>query len=105
MSACKRTVTQADLRKAHRLGFWTIDKPSAFYLVRGHLTGLLGKPSVVVKAGTTVHVAKVYRRGRAALLSYIDRSGKVWWSWTHATEYETKAGRNLGGTEPKEVKP
>ena len=91
----RRIITQADLREALRLGYWTVEKDSAFYIKRYYDSGDLKRPSVVVKAGTVVHVNKVYRRGRAALLCYIDRSGKVWWSWTHATEYERRNPPNV----------
>lgn len=86
----KIEVTQEQLRNAREAGVWTVDKDSAFYMHRSPDSSFLRRPSVVVKAGTVVHVHKVYRRGRAALLCYMDRTGKVWWSWTHATKYEPK---------------
>jgi hypothetical protein len=84
----RTTITQGDLRVADRTGVWTLERDALFYLRRYHDTDQLKGPGMVLKAGTHVHVEKVYRRGRAALLCYIDRTGKVWWSWTHATEYE-----------------
>lgn len=79
-------ITMQDLREAKRVNRYVVEKPSAFYLNR--IGDDLKKPSVVLRSGTVVEVVKVYRRGRAALLRYVDRSGKTWWSWTHATEYE-----------------
>ena len=94
-----KTITQADLREALRLGYWTIERNSEFYIKRYYISGELKRPGMVLKAGTLVHVNKVYRRGRAALLCYIDTSGKVWWSWTHATQYEP-ARKKGGNIEP-----
>lgn len=76
-----------DLRLAHKRGYLTLEKASAFKMKRyyGGSDDLYG-PQMVLKAGTVVHVVKVYRRGRAALLQYIDTTGKVWWSWTHAKD-------------------
>ena len=81
-------ITMAELRDALKANQWTIEKDSAFYLKHYQDTGELKKPMVVIKSGTVVGVEKVYRRGRAALLRYTDTSGKIWWSWTHASEYE-----------------
>ena len=78
-------VTRDSLVAARKSGVWTLRKDSEFYLRRREDDDLK-RPGMVLKAGTVVHVHKVYRRGRAALLCYIDRTGKVWWSWTHATE-------------------
>lgn len=75
-----------DLRDAKRLGRWQIEKDSLFFLNR--YGDDLKRPGVVIKSGTVVEVEKLYRRGRCAMLKYTDRTGKVWWSWTHATEYE-----------------
>jgi hypothetical protein len=75
-----------DLRDAKRLGRWQIEKDSLFFI--HNYGGELKRPGVVIKSGTVVEVEKLYRRGRCALLKYTDRSGKVWWSWTHASEYE-----------------
>ena len=81
-------ITMQDLRDAKRLGRWQLEEDSMFYLRRGNESDDLFKPGVVIKEGTVVEVEKLYRRGRCALLKYTDRSGKVWWSWTHASEYE-----------------
>ena len=94
-----RTVTQEDLRRAHRAGVWMVEKPSAFFLNCGRLTGDLFGPRITLKPRTFVFVSKVYRRGRAALLCYIDKSGKVWWSWTHATVYEQTHPRTRKGSQ------
>jgi hypothetical protein len=80
-------ITMQDLRNAKRLGRWQIEKDSMFYLRRNDADDLF-KPGVVIKSGTVAEVVKIHRRGRCALLKYTDRTGKVWWSWTHATEYE-----------------
>jgi len=80
--------TQADLRKAKYDGVWKLEKDSAFYSKRYRDTENLKSPLMVLPSGTVVHVEKVYRRGRAALLCHIDQNGNVWWSWTHASEYE-----------------
>ena len=81
-----RKITMQDLREAKERGEWTLKRDSLFYLRR--YGDDLKRPGVVIKAGTVVAVEKVYRRGRAALLRYVDITGKVWWSWTHAQEYE-----------------
>jgi hypothetical protein len=81
-------ITMQDLRTALKCDRWKLEKDTAFHLKRYNDTGTLRPPRVVIKAGTVVGVEKVYRRGRAALLRYTDRTGKVWWSWTHAGEYE-----------------
>ncbi len=83
-------VTQSDLREAKQRGTWILSKDSEFYIKRLRESDYLKRPAVVIKEGTIVHVEKVWRRGRAALLRYVDRSGKTWWSWTHATEFERK---------------
>lgn len=83
-------ITQSDLRQAKAVGVWILDKDSAFYLKRWRPGDELRAPKMVLKRDVLVNVEKVYRRGRAALLRYTDRSGKVWWSWIHATEYERK---------------
>ena len=75
-----------NLRDAKRLGRWQIEKDSLFFL--RNYGDELKHPGVVIKSGTVVEVEKLYRRGRCALLKYTDRTGKVWWSWTHASEYE-----------------
>ena len=77
-----------DLRAAKQCGHWILQRDSAFYLQRHNDTNDLKQPTVVIKSGTVVEVEKLYRRGRAAMLRYTDRSGKVWWSWTHASEFE-----------------
>ena len=79
-------ITMQELRDAKQRGKWKIEKDSMFFLHR--YADALKRPSVVIKSGTTVDVEKLYRRGRCALLKYTDRSGKVWWSWTHASEFE-----------------
>lgn len=89
----KSKVTQADLRDAKKAGVWILRNDSMFYLNRRENDDLK-RPGMVIKAWTPVHVEKVSRRGRAALLCYIDRSGKVWWSWTHATELEPPRQRS-----------
>lgn len=63
-------------------------RPRAFYLRRCSVTDELRPPQMIVKKGTTVFVKKVWRRGRAALVCYLDRTGKAWWAWIHATEFE-----------------
>jgi hypothetical protein len=83
-------ISQEDLRNAKKVGVWTLKKDTQFRLKRNYETDDLKMPCVVIKEGTVVHVDKVYCRGRAALLCYIDRTGKVWWSWTHASIYEKK---------------
>lgn len=72
------------LRDALADNRWTLDKDALFYLYRRRNDDLR-KPTVVIRKGTIVNVEKVYRRGRAALLKYTDRTGKVWWAWTHAS--------------------
>jgi hypothetical protein len=83
----RRRITMAELREALKAGKWTLERDSMFFLRRGSQDHLY-RPSVVIKADVDVEVEKVYRRGRCALLKYVDRTGKTWWSWTHATEYE-----------------
>ncbi len=85
-----KIITQQDLRDARKAGVWQLWKDAQFRITRHRDTDDLKPPSVVIKAGTFVYVEKVYRKGRAALLCYIDKTGKVWWSWTHATVYEPK---------------
>ena len=75
-----------DLRNAKRLGRWQLENKHEFYLNR--YGDDLKRPGVAIKAGTVVEVEKLYRRGRCAMLKYTDVTGQVWWSWTHATEYE-----------------
>jgi len=77
-------IKEEDLRRAKELGHWTLDNDSQFRLRRHYDTDSLHPPNLILKAGTVVHVVKVYRRGQAALLSHIDANGTVWWSWTHA---------------------
>ena len=94
----RKKITMGELREALRAGEWRMDKASMFFL--NQYDGVLKKPTVVIKAGTVVTVVKVYRRGRAALLRYTDRTGKDWWSWAHASEYEAPrkyTRRNAGG--------
>lgn len=79
-------ITMQELRDAKQSGHWRLERASMFYLRR--YGDELRKPTVVIKEGTTVDVEKLYRRGRCALLKYTDHTGKVWWSWTHASEYE-----------------
>lgn len=80
-------VTMQDLRDAYKSGWAITDKDRMFFL-RQRSNGDCHGPTVILKRGTKVKVEKIYRRGRAALLQYTDRSGKVWRSWTHATEFE-----------------
>lgn len=76
-------VTMQQLREANRLGRYQLPEPQAFYLNK--YGDELKRPMVTVNAGVVVEVVKVYRRGRAAMLKYTDKTGKEWWSWEHAS--------------------
>ena len=79
-------ITMQQLRDAKKVGKWKLLRDVMFYLNR--YGDQLVKPTVVIKSGTVVEVESIYRRGRCALLKYTDITGKVWWSWTHASEFE-----------------
>lgn len=81
-------VTMLNLRNAKRLGRMQLTKSSMFYQRRSSDSGRLRGQTIIVEAGRVVEVEKLYRRGRAALLKHTDAGGTVWWSWTHATEFE-----------------
>ena len=78
-----KVLLQEDLQTAYVARRWALPKNTRFHLRRWSSDELRG-PCAVLRAGTLVGVVKLYRRGQAALLSYTDRSGKIWWSWTHA---------------------
>jgi hypothetical protein len=76
--------TREELQAALKAGRWTLRKDSLFYLFRIGSKDQLFKPTAVLRGGTEVGVVKLYRGGQAALLRYVDRAGREWWSWTHA---------------------
>ncbi len=76
------SVTKTQLQWAHKIGQWMLKKDTEFY-IRRLSDDRLVRPAVVLKSGTVVEVIKLYRKGEAALLKYTDKSGKIWWSWTH----------------------
>lgn len=79
-----KPTTPDDLLKAKLHGTFTLTNDTLFFLNRNIESGDLKAPVVIIKENTVVFVHKTYRKGRAALLCYIDKSGKVWWSWKHA---------------------
>ncbi len=95
----KIKITMQELRDAKKSGQWTLERAQLFFINR--YGDFLKRPGVVIKAGTVVDVVKLYRRGRCALLKYTDRTGKIWWSWTHASEYEPTRKYQRKNTEGK----